>query len=142
MNKVSYLREVLGIKNYLCPSSVQKIRILEGEIPAKILVIVSEVLNDSDKQLLKKILSSVNFHEYSLLQLIDSSYQKTFVLESLELAQLILVFGVKEEMEKQKNLFQTSYSLKELNKKETSTIEKKKQLWGELLLWEKNSKRF
>ena len=54
MNKVVYLREVLGVKNYLCPQSLQNIRQLEGEVPSKVLVILLEPPSESEKQLLKR----------------------------------------------------------------------------------------
>ena len=136
MNKVAYLREVLGVKNYICPQSIQKIRQLEGELPAKALVIVFEILSDSEKQLLKKILSSLDFDKHSLLQVKDPSHKQNFILEGLELAQFVFVFGA--EFDSKKALFQTPYSLKELNGKDTDTIQKKKKLWEQLKIWKEN----
>lgn len=136
MNKAVYLREVLGVKNYLCPPSIQKIRQLEGEWPTKILVITLELLSDPEKQLLKKILSSLGFHQYSLLQIKDLSYKKSFILESLELAKFVFVFGaMSEELNSKKALFQTPCSLKELIAVGIQTNQKKKTLWEQLKNW-------
>jgi len=136
MNTANYLREVLGVKNYICPPSLQKIRKLEGELPAKALVIVLESLNQKDKQLLKKILSSVDFESYSLLEVKDSSFLKDFLLEGLNLASSVFLFGLKKEEFLDQSLFQTPYSLKELNG--SHALQKKKDLWAELKVWKKN----
>jgi len=136
MNKSVYLREVLGIKNYLCPPSIQKIRQMEGELPTKILVITLELLSDPEKQLLKKILSALGFHQYSLLQIKDLSYKKSFILESLELAKFVFVFGaMSEELNSKKVLFQTPCSLKELTTGGMQINQKKKILWEQLKTW-------
>jgi len=110
-------------------------RQLEGELPAKALVILLESPNDIERQLLKKILYSIGFDKYSLLQVKDSSYVKDFILEGLELAQSVFLFGHKEEaLPSTKKLFQSSYSLKELN----SSDQKKKDLWLKLKNWLEN----
>lgn len=137
MNKTRYLREVLGVKNYLCSPSVQKIRSLEGEIPAKVLVISLETLNPEEKQLLQNILSALSLPDYSLLQVKEPSYQNSFISEALQMASFVLVFNSKEELFCQKKLFQTAYSLKELNEKNSQAQEKKKKLWEELQVWKK-----
>ena len=139
MNKVVYLREVLGVKNYLCPQSLQNIRQVEGEVPAKVLVVLLEPPSDSEKQLLKKILSSMEFHNYSLLQVKDLSHIKNFILAGLKLAKFVFLFGLDEgELNSRKALFQTSYILKELNGKDSSAIQKKQKLWKQLKVWKEN----
>ena len=135
MNKTVYLREVLGVENYICPQSIQDIRTLEGKLPAKVLVIVLELLSEPEKQLLKKILTALDCHKYSLLQVKDPSYKKNFILESLELAQFVVVFGAECESHSKKALFQTPFSLKELNGTNNNSAQKKKKLWEQLKIW-------
>ena len=139
MNKVVYLRDVLGVKNYLCPQSLQNIRQLEGEVPAKVLVVLLEPPSDSEKQLLKKILSSMELHNYSLLQVKDPSHIRNFILAGLELAKFVFLFGLEvENLDSKKALFQTPYILKELIGKDSDTIQKKKKLWEQLKVWKEN----
>ena len=134
------MREVLGVKNYICPQSLQQIRQLEGELPTPVLVIVLEVLTEAEKKLLQKILSSMNFHQYSLLQIKEPAYTTQFILEGLELANVVFVFGGEEITLSSKNtLFQTSYSLKELNRQDNETSQKKKNLWEQLKVWKDNA---
>ena len=54
MFKNLYAREVLGIKSYLCPPSIQALRSLEGGLPSSVLVLVFQSLTPSQKVLLKK----------------------------------------------------------------------------------------
>ena len=81
----------------------------------------------------------MGFHDYSLLQVKDPSHIRSFILEGLELAKFVFLFGLGEgELDSKKALFQTPYILKELNGKDSDTIQKKKKLWEQLKVWKEN----
>ncbi|MBC6414957.1 MAG: hypothetical protein GDA46_00980 [Bdellovibrionales bacterium] len=139
MNLALYVRDVLGVTNYLCPKKIHKVRQLEGTLPTKVLVIVFELLTDSQKKLLKKIISSLGELEYSLLQikeknLLDSFFKK----EASFWAEFVFVFGKNENKNHEKRaypFFYTIYSLKELEGVSQEVREKKQKLWKALKLW-------
>ena len=145
MNQAFYIREVLGVKNYLCPERIQKLRKLEGAWPAQVLVIVFEFLTDSQKSLLKKIMSSLGFCSHSLLTIQDRRILKEFFREESCLAEFIFIFGAGEKLSLKNqpggcHFFQSAYSLKELEGGSIEIRQKKQNLWKELKLWKESLK--
>ena len=154
-----YVTEVLGVKSYLCPSSIKVLRHLEGGWPCHFLVVVFKKLNSSQKALLKKIMSSIGVFKYSVLEveekrILDGLFEKTDYL-----AQFVCIFGGKDFVQAGKLLrqeghlisafgdntgcsfFQTAYSLEDLEDNSPTVKEKKQELWKQLKLW-KNATQF
>ncbi|MDE0091834.1 MAG: hypothetical protein OXN83_00945 [Oligoflexia bacterium] len=152
-----YVTEVLGVKNYLCPSFIHALRHLEGGWPCHFLVVVFKKLNSSQKALLKKIMSSIGVFKYSVLEveeerILDGLFEKTDCL-----AQFIFFFGGKDFVQEGKlfrqegqllsafgdnigcSFFQTASSLEELEDNSSTVKEKKQELWKQLKLWKSAS---
>lgn len=141
MTENIYAREVLGIKNYLCPNSIYDSRRFTGMFPAKVLVIALKELSPSQKLLLKKIMHSINIDEYSLLEIKKSDILAGLFSKLDSLAKKVLLFAGKDffqdSSQKNPSVFQSPYSLQELE--ETSQqVQKKQQLWNELKNWKNN----
>ena len=137
MFKSFYAREVLGIKSYICPPSVHKLRQIEGPWGAFVLAVSLETLLPSQKELLKKIMASIGFFEYSLLQIKEKKLLEK--LSSVLPAEFVLVFGSKNRSYKSA-LFQTPYGLKELEGSSLEVREKKQKLWQDLKQWKQINK--
>ncbi|MCY4321670.1 MAG: hypothetical protein OXC37_04640 [Bdellovibrionaceae bacterium] len=158
MFSARYLREVLGIKSYICPDSIQSLRRLEGGIPCHFLVIVFSPLSLSQKTLLKKIMSSIEIFKYSLIEVKEEKILDELFERSDDFAQFICFFGAKDfvqtghliqqegqffsalSKDKSSSFFQTPYSLAELEENSVSVREKKQDLWSQLKLWKSASK--
>ena len=156
-----YFAEVLGIKNYLCPESIYKLRSLEGPLPCHFLSVVFQTLPSSQKRLVKKIMASVSILEYSLLEIKNTDILRTFFSCEEQLAEHIFFFGG-EDMFKEffslegesfsnlsdtKSLFKEKplsflqlFSLEELDGNSPEIINKKKQIWTKLQKWRQESK--
>ena len=155
MVSAHYLKEVLGVTNYICPASIQILRRLEGGLPCRFLIIVFSSLKDSQKALLKKIMSSVAVFEYSLLEVKEEKILDELFEKADCFAQFVCIFGGSDFVQKGKliqqegqlvsalgdnplcSFFQTAYSLEELEEKSLAVREKKQQLWNQLKLWKK-----
>ena len=156
-----YLSEVLGLRNYLCPEPVHSLRALKGGLPCNILLVIFKPLSSSQKDLLKKIMASIDVFEFSVLE-IKSDQVLNLLLSCKEyLARFICFFGgrdlVKEELLfEQAGVFRSPYqkdgkeensrvsflqvfSLEELEGDSTEIRNKKKQMWEKLKEWKKTS---
>ena len=141
----TYLSEVLGVKNYLCPESIYSLRSLKGGLPCRVLAVVFKELSLSQKALLKKIMASIEVFEFSLLEIKDQSVLKQLICFENRLADFILFFGGKNWLDsEQKALaalsgqpvsFLRLYSLEELDGNAPEIINRKKQIWEQLKKW-------
>ena len=152
-----YFSEVLGIKYYLCPESIYNLRSLEGGLPCKVLAVVFQALPFSQKELLKKIMNSVNIFEYTLLQIKNPVILQELLSSEEELAESIFFFGgenlLKEILPAEEKSFSNEqkpvtqklvsflqfFSLAELDGTSSEVINKKKQIWTKLQNWKKYS---
>ena len=153
-----YLTEVLGVTNYVCPSAIQDLRRLEGGLPCRFLVVVFKNLSLSQKDLLKKIMSSIGIFKYSTLEVKEEKVLDELFEKADLFAQFICIFGGTDFVQsgklllsegqlfstfnnsKSASFFQTAYSLEDLEGKSLSIKEKKQKLWSQLKLWKKESK--
>ena len=153
MFSARYLTEVLGVTNYICPSAVHGLRSLEGGLPCRFLVIVFNSLSFSQKDLLKKIMSSIGVFKYSILEVKEEKILDELFEKADSFAQFVCIFGGRDFVQEGKLLlnkeqpasalaenssccfFQSAYSLKELEENSLSVREKKQKLWGQLKLW-------
>ena len=157
----AYLSEVLGIKNYLCPSSVQSFRVLKGGFPCRILIVIFKALSLSQQSLLKKIMASIDIFEFSVLEIKTNEVLNQLLSCEESLADFVCFFGGKDLFKEgflieQENLLVSSYQNKSQEKKQISFLQvcsleelegnspkirnKKKQLWEQLKKWKNISK--
>lgn len=155
-----YFSEVLGIKHYLCPESIHKLRSLEGGLPCKVLSVVFEPLSSSHKKLLKKIMASVNIYEYTILEIKKSVILQELFFSKERLAEYIFFFvgesmlkelsviegksfldvSDKKELFKQKPIsFLQLFSLDKLDGNSSEIINNKKKVWAKLQEWKRQS---
>lgn len=147
----NYLVEVLGVKNYLCLPKIHSLRSLKGSLPCQVLVVVFSPLSSSQKQLLRKIMSSIDVFEFSLLEIREDSVLKLLLLKKEELADFICFFGQNNMLEKElsagkgagpslrepegspKKVWMAGFdSLGELEGNSPEIQEKKKRIWNKL----------
>ena len=154
-----YLTEVLGVKNYICPASIQALRHLEGGLPCRFLAVVFSRLSSSQKVLLKKILSSIEVFKYSVLEVKEDKILDELFEKTDRFAQFVCIFGGKDFVQEGRlipckgliisalnenancSFFQSAYSLEELEENSLIVREKKQKLWSQLKIW-KNSSQF
>ena len=154
-----YVTEVLGVTNYICPSSVRALRCLKGRLPCRFLVVVFDSLSVSQKALLKKIMLSLQVFEYSLLEVREEKILEELFEKADSFAQFVFIIGGKNFVQAGKltqskgqlvsalgnkthcSFFQSACSLEELEGSSPAVREKKQQLWNQLQLW-KNTSQF
>ncbi|MCZ0932872.1 MAG: hypothetical protein OXJ52_06960 [Oligoflexia bacterium] len=159
MFSARYLTEVLGVKSYVCPASVQALRHLEGGLPCRFLVVVFKNLSSSQKALLKKVMSSIEVFKYSVLEVKEEKILDELFEKADHFAQFICFFGGKDFVQEGWlfqskgqlisalsdrtgcSFFQTAYSLEELEDSSLAVRDKKQKLWNQLKLW-KNISQF
>ena len=132
-----YLREVLGVQNYLCPKTIRPLRNLKGSLPCETLIIISEPLNTETHSLLKKIMKALDRRDFSLLEIKDSSQMENFKNAILlkTPARKILIFSKKfSSFFKDSHRILTACDLKDLLQTE-SGHERKRALWSRLKKW-------
>ncbi len=158
--KTSYLSEVLGIKNYLCPKPVYSLRALKGGLPCLILIVVFKPPSSSQKALLKKIMASIDVFEFSFLEIKDNKVLAQLLSCKESLADSIIFFGGEEFVKKdllteqtplltsenqksplgqESSSFLQLFSLEELDGNSPEIINRKKQVWTKLKQWKKVS---
>ena len=159
MFSAHYLTEVLGVTNYVCPSAIHDLRRLEGGLPCRFLVIVFNSFSLSQRDLLKKIMSSIVIFKDSILEVKEEKVLDELFEKADLFAQFICIFGGTDFVQngklipsegqlfsafnnsKTSSFFQSTYSLEELEESSLSVKEKKQKLWNQLKLW-KNARQF
>ena len=153
MFSARYLTEVLGVRSYICPDSIQALRRLKGGLPCRFLVVVFKSLSPSQTILLKKIMSSIEVFKYSVLEVKEEKILDELFEKADYFAQYVCFFGGKDFVKEGQlvenegqlksafnnnsncSFFQTAYSLEELEENSLSVREKKQKLWSQLKLW-------
>ena len=139
--KSFYLSEVLGVKKYLCPESIFSVRHLKGGLPCNALAVVQGELSLKENQLLRKIMKSIDFSDFTLLELKDLSFLESFMesVESEKLARFVIFFGQELSYEKFKRVKRLkTYALNKLEGNTKEVQVRKKELWLELKKWKSN----
>ena len=149
-----YLSEVLGIKNYLCPTNIYSLRSIRGGLPCETLAVVFTTPLPAQEILLKKIMSSVGIFQFSLLETKNLSVLRELIFSANFLADRICLFGggdleketllskkgaglvspAQKRLKKQTAFLQTC-SLEDLEGNSPQIITRKKQLWQKLKKW-------
>lgn len=89
----TYMSEVLGIKNYLCPESVYALRTLKGGLPCRVLAVVFKPLSPAQSIMLKKIMASIEVLEYSVLEIKNSQILNQLLYNMESLTNGVCFFG-------------------------------------------------
>ena len=131
----TYIQEVLGVKNYLCPEDIFHLRALKGRWPSEALVVTAEPLLEQEKELLKKIMHSSGLSNFAVLEIKDKSYLESFLktLSSKSIAKYTIVFD--GDKTTQHEFFLQTYSLKKLIGSSQDINSKKRELWLKLKQW-------
>ena len=153
MVSAHYLKEVLGVTNYICPSAIHELRHLKGGLPCRFLIIVFNELSPSEKMLLKKIMSSIEVFKYSVLEVKEEKILDELFERADKFSQFVCIFSGKNFIQEGKliqkegrlisalgdnstcSFFQSAYSLEELEEKSVAVREKKQELWQKLKQW-------
>ncbi len=139
--KSFYLSEVLGVKKYLCPENIFSIRHFKGDLPCNVLAVTLGENSLKENQLLHKIMKSMDFSNFTLLELKNLNFLETFMdaVEDEGLANFVIFFGQKLCYDKFRQVkYLKTYSLEELEGNTTSIQVRKKELWVELKKWKSN----
>lgn len=94
-----YWSEVLGLKQYLCPHSVYALRFIRGGAFSKVLTVVFSPLSLSQKQMLKKIMASVDIFSFSVLEIKTGAGLNQLMFFKEHLADLVCIFGGEDLIE-------------------------------------------
>ena len=138
-----YASEVLGIKQYLCPKALCDLRSIEGELPCKFLAVVFHTLSASQKNLLKKIMSSIGVYRFTTVQIKNPVVLKTLFHSERELAHFIFLFGGKnlitgndmmetDHLNKKVSRILSLQDLRELEGTSRESRIKKRETWEKL----------
>ena len=151
-----YGSEVLGLKQYLCPPSIYDLRFIKGGIPSPILIVVFHRLSPFQKQLLKRIMASIDVFSFSVLEIKTPAAVDLLFYCREYFSKLVCIFGGKEFIkqgfliEQQKGVFVSSVQknlankvsflpfcdLKELETGDSLLIKnRKQQIWQSLKKW-------
>ena len=106
-NKAAYRLFTLGVSSYLCPENIFKIRKIQGNWPADILVIVEEAPQEKEVLLLEKIMSALSVSHFAILEIKDLS-QASWILNQLlkeKPAKKFLIFSEKLISPSENSLF-------------------------------------
>ena len=136
--KSFYLSEVLGVKKYLCPKDVFDVRQVTGGLPCTMLVVVKGEVSLKENQLLHKIMQSIGYSEFTLLELKKVHFLESFMnsVEKEKLAHAVIFFGQELSYKKFKQVkCLNTYSLKELEGNNGDVQTRKKELWLNLKQW-------
>lgn len=144
--KALYLKDVLGIKNYLCPELLWDTREIKGPWPCQALAVVLQKPNKEENQILKKIMISIQQENFSLLYIKQNQFLNSFLSwqEKQSLIPFVIFFDGGDSFNEQSSLsssnhstFVRTYSLQDLLGDSPQVRKRKQQFWGVLQQWNK-----
>lgn len=128
-----YLREVLGIHQYIPLQKILDKRNLKRKWPCDILVVVSKTLSPEELVFTNKIMKSISVSNFSILEIKEKDeFIENKIKEATQkgLIKYAIVFSDEVRLSHKKIL--TSCSLNKLIGDSVEVKNRKKQLWSEL----------
>ena len=134
-----YVREVLGVSDYLVSPETSALRRFRGSLPCKILIVVRETLADNGLKLLKKMMKALQVSSFSILEIkgdVTKESLKQFFDEEKPASQFLIFHPEWKEFFKAPNVIVTE-PLPVFLEVTQDCVRKKQELWSELKKWKK-----